>query len=369
MIKILHLNTEKGWRGGENQMRLLIEGLQAFPDFENHVAALENEKCLNTFGTICKVFPIKSRISFNLWQAQKIANYCRQNQIQILDAQTARTHSLGCFIKLFMPELKLIVHRRVDNIPGKSYLTRKKYLSKKVDTFVAISSAIKNILENIGVKPEKIIVVKSAVPDLPYHNLIKSNEKEKWAKKLNIKANIPWLGNASAIAHQKAYDVLLKAINVLKSKKIPFHCLIAGNGPQENEIKTLCHNLNLQEYVSFVGFINEVPSFLSSLDILAVPSNNEGLGTIILEGIHAGCAIVATEIGGIPEMIQHQKTGLLIPCGSFIDLASSLENLIANPELRIELNQNAKRLAKVEFSVDAMVKGNIKVYQNLSKNL
>lgn len=365
MIKILHLNTEKGWRGGENQMLLLIEGMKSLPEFENHVAALEGEDCFKKFATICPVFPIKSRFSVNLWQAKKIADYCRKNQIQILDAHTARTHTLACYIKMFMPELKLVVHRRVDNHPGKSFLTRRKYYSKKVDAFVAISSAIKDILINIGVKTEKIIVVKSAVPEKPYLKLVKAQEKEKWAKKLNIPVANQWIGNASAIAHQKAYDVLLKAVDILKAKNIPFHCLIAGNGPQEQEIKALCRHLQLDDKVTFIGFTNEVPSFLSALDILTVPSNNEGLGTIILEGIHAGCAVVASEVGGIPEMIRHKNTGILIPCGSYNDLANSIEELISSQELRNKYKHNAKQLAKTEFSVEAMVNGNSQVYQNV----
>ena len=367
MIRILHLNTEKGWRGGENQMRILIEGMKLLTEFESHVAALEGEECLRVFTPICPVFPIKSPYSFNLFQAKRIATYCRDHQILILDAHTAKTHTLACYIKMFMPELKLVVHRRVDNHPGKSALTRRKYYSKKVDVFVAISDAIKNILINIKVNPKKITVVKSAVPDIPYRLLIKTQEKEKWAQKLNIKSNVPWFGNASALAHQKAYDILLKAVAIVKAKKIKFHCLIAGIGPQEKELKTLCRNLLLDEQVTFIGFTNEVPSFLSSLDILTVPSNNEGLGTIILEGIHAGCAVIASEIGGIPEMIKHQQTGILIPCGSVNDLANGIIELIASADLRSKYIQNAQLMAKEEFSVESMVNGNLQVYKELLK--
>lgn len=365
MIKILHLNTEKGWRGGENQMRLLIEGMLGNSNFENHVAALANEECFQRFKPICPTVGIKSRFSFNILQAKKIASYCREQQIQILDAHTARTHTLACLIKMFYPSLKLVVHRRVDNHPGKSFLTRRKYYSKKIDSFVAISSAIKKILINIGVQDNKVVVIKSAVPNEPYLKLNKKEEKDKWAKKWNINPDIPWFGNASAIAHQKAYDVLIKAVDILNSKKVNFHCLIAGNGPQEKEIKTLVNHLQLEDKVTFVGFTNEVPSFLSALNILTVPSNNEGLGTIILEGIHAGCAVVASEIGGIPEMIKNKKTGLLIPCGSFKDLAIAIEELIDSPTSRMQYIQNAKELAEKEFSVKAMVNGNIQNYLNL----
>ncbi len=365
MIKILHLNTENGWRGGENQMRLLIEGMKGQPEFENHVAALANSDCFATFKSICPTLPLISRFAYHIWQAKKIANYCRLNKIQILDAQTARTHSLAILVKLFQPELKLVVHRRVDNKPGHSILSRKKYYSPKVNAYIAISDAIKNILINTGVKPDKIAVVKSAVPDLPYLGLNKKAEKELWAKRLKLNGNAIWFGNASAIAHQKAYDILLHATKILVEKTNNVHCLIAGTGPQEEEIKSLSTKLGLSNHVTFVGFTKEIPSFLSALDILAVPSNNEGLGTIILEGIHAGCAVVASSVGGIPEMIHHQKTGLLIPPGNSVNLAQEIISLIESPNLRYKLIMNAQKHAKDYFSVEAMVKGNMQVYRSL----
>lgn len=365
MIRILHLNTENGWRGGENQTRLLIEGMKNNSNFENHMAALKNSECYEIFRKICPVFPINSSFPYHILQARRIAKYCKANQIQIIDAQSGRTHSLACLIKLFNPSLKIVVHRRVDNIPSKNFFSRRKYLSNSIDGFIAISNAIKEILVQTGVPSNKIYVVKSAVPDFPYLKLSKQNEKNNWAKKLNIDEKKIWIGNASAIANQKAYDVLLKAVQILKQENFSFHCLIAGTGPQEAEIKKLCTDLNLNDMVTFVGFTNEVPSFLSSLDILTVPSNNEGLGTIILEGIHAGCAVIGSEVGGIPEMIIHQKTGLLIPKQSPSHLATSIKELINDESLRKNLVTQAKKHALENFSVEAMVNGNIEVYKKL----
>lgn len=365
MIRILHLDTEKGWRGGENQIRLLVEGMKEFPEFENHVAALQNSDCLKTFQTICKTVMIKSSFSYHLLEAKRLAKYCQENQIHILDAQTGRTHALGLLIKTIRPSLKLVVHRRVDNIPKSNFFTKQKYLSNKIDVFIAISTAIKNILIQTGVPENKVKVVKSAVPNTPYLGLNKQQEKGKWAQKCKLDVNKIWLGNASAIAHQKAYDVLLKAVKILKDKSLAFHCLIAGIGSQEIEIKELCQKLQLNDCVTFVGFTNEVSSFLSALDILAVPSNNEGLGTIILEGIHAGCAVVGSEVGGIPEMIIHEKTGLLVPKQSPEILANALTTLIENEKARNLYCQNAFQHVEKEFSVKAMVQGNLKIYQEL----
>jgi glycosyltransferase involved in cell wall biosynthesis len=99
--------------------------------------------------------------------------------------------------------------------------------------------------------------------------------------------------------------------------------------------------------------------------VLAIPSNFEGLGTVILEATHAGCAVAGTRVGGIPEVIKHGETGLLSEVGDAEGHAANLAQLIADPALRERLNAAARALVAREFSVGAMVGGNLAVYKEL----
>ena len=108
-----------------------------------------------------------------------------------------------------------------------------------------------------------------------------------------------------------------------------------------------------------------MPALLQGLDILAVPSNHEGLGTVIQEGLLAGCAVAATDVGGIPEIVTPDETGLLSPVGNATALARNLERLVCEPALRERLASAGQAKVRDEFSVDRMVEGNLGLYREL----
>ena len=96
-----------------------------------------------------------------------------------------------------------------------------------------------------------------------------------------------------------------------------------------------------------------------------MPSNNEGLGTILIEGAHTRCALVGSNVGGISEIIHHAETGFLIKPGDARDLADRLEELIVNAQLREKIASAARDYVRANFSVEQMVRGNLEVYREL----
>jgi len=362
-IKVLHLNTEKGWRGGENQIKLFVENCPA-ASVQNYFAGLKGHEAIGRFSKVCPTLELDP--NENIFRHVKtIIKFCHENHIQILDAQTSKAHTIGLLVKRKMPEIKLLVHRRVDNLPGTDFINQWKYRTSKVDQYVAISQAIADILTKNNIGESRIAVVPSATDSTPFENLDKHAEKQELAKAFSLDSSLPFLGNASALSHQKGYSTLIRAIKILKDSHIKMHCFIAGDGDQRTELEEMRRDLDLDQEITFLGFIKEVPTFLTALDVLAVPSNNEGLGTIILDGTHAGCAIVASKIGGIPEIIQHQQTGILIEPGDAQQLADSLQILLNDRDMQIRFNSNAKELVRAKFSLEAMVSGNIAQYQRL----
>ena len=221
------------------------------------------------------------------------------------------------------------------------------------------------ILDQYGIDKAKIRTVRSAVDEEPYKFLEAEKEKRDLCKQLNLDPSLCLLGNASAFTHQKGHHTLIHSLRILEQKKLPFHCILAGNGFLLPEIKTLVGHLGLQHRVSFLGFIADVPKLLSGLDILAMPSNFEGLGTLILEGIYAQCAIVASRVGGIPEMISHGKRGFLSEKGNSREFAKFLEMMILDAGLRKDTNVKARAYVRKNFSLEQMVQGNIAVYRSI----
>lgn len=363
-MRILHIATEMTWRGGENQLRLLLEGLRQVGT-TCHVVARPGSQAATRLAPLASVLSLPMRGGFNPRAAIQIARYCRRHHVQLLDAHSSHAHSLGLMVKWLMPDLKLVVHRRVDYQPGRDFINRRKYMSQRVDAYVAISKAIKEILTAYGLPRERIYVARSAVDGTKYQQFDRSLEKAALAKTYGLDASLPFLGNASALTEQKGYDILMRAVKNLKERGHRFHCFIAGDGHLRDDLERLRITLNLEHDVTFLGFIDDVPRFLSALDVLAVPSNYEGLGTIILDGIHAGLSVAATAVGGIPEMIQHEVTGLLSNIGDAQGLSTNLARLLSDKELRTQLAKRAKNHIDQNFSVRSMVEDNLRVYKTL----
>jgi len=370
-MKILHINTESGWRGGENQILLLLQGLAKQPDVDNHAVLLKGREAARRLAPFAAIKTIKARSGLSPLAALDVASYCRANHIQIIDAHSSKAHTLALLVKLLVPSLKLIVHRRVDNLPGADPINRWKYRTPLVDRYVAISSAIKKILEQAGVAPARIALAPSAVPFKETTAEQRAESRATLRAAHNIPADYAVFGNASALSHQKSYPTLLKACARLRDHGVKFHCFIAGDGPQKSDLEALRDKLGLTAansptaQVSFLGFIKDVTAFLRGLDFFTIPSANEGLGTIIMDATYCGLPVIGSRVGGIPEMIEHQVTGLLIEPGDDATLAVHMETYMNAPETAAAYQRACKDRLLEKFSLDAMVSGNLKVYRSL----
>jgi len=363
-MQILHIDIERTWRGGENQLRLLLEGLTR-TDVECHLATPPDSIAATRLSRVAQILALPMQGGFNPRAALALTRYCRTHRIDLIDAHTSNAHSLGLMVKALVPELRLVVHRRVDFPPSPSWISRRKYLSAKVDRYVAISQAIGDILVAHGVPTARVSIVKSAIKSEGYDDGARPAARAALAAAHRVDSSLAFIGNASALTAQKGYETLLDAAALLQQRGAPFHLFIAGDGALRQALHQRCNALGLTAKTTFLGFIDDVPGFLAGLDILAVPSNFEGLGTILLDGLAAGLAVAATRVGGIPEVIIDGETGLLSPVADAVGHAANLQRLIEQPLLRQQLNAAGRRRIAAEFSLAAMIGGNLDVYREL----
>ncbi len=349
-MKVLHIGNEMNWRGGENQIRLLVEGLK-HQGIENHIAYPQKSKAMERFSQIAPTLKLASHKAQDPRNVIQILQYCEKHKIELIDAHSSGGHSMGLLVKGFLPHIKLVVHRRVDNMIKNTLFTKRKYLNSKVDAYVAISHCISGILRGYGIPEDKIHCVRSAV----------ENNYEDFEKTHNPVLKI---GNASAFTDQKAYPVLVEALSLLDTDT-PFHVYFAGDGPELETIQDLVAKKSLDKKITFLGFIQDVPEFLNSLDIFCCPSNNEGLGTIFLEAALAKTCIIGTRVGGIPEIIRDRVQGRLIDRGDSIQLAEVLKECLESPQDRAQFAENAYHHVRKEFSLEKMLEGNFLIYKRL----
>ena len=340
-----------------------MEGMRA-KGHEPFLAADPDSEILRRLGpTFPSVVVPMARISW-LVAVLKLDRFCRRNGITTIDAHSSKAHDIGLGLVALDRRRKLIVHRRVDYPVGKPNAPFK-YRTTMVAKYVAISRAIAKVLESAGIAPERILTVRSAVEATPHERVNRDEARKAIRSLLGLKPDALLFGNASALSEQKGYGYLMEACALLRNQGIDFHFVIAGDGPLRDQLEAQRIALQLDHHVSFLGFIKEVPDFLAALDVFVMPSIDEGLGTAALDACHGGCAMIVSDVGGLPEIISHEQTGLLVPPRNPAALAAAMARMARDSALRARLALAATAHVRKEFSVGSMVDGNLAVYQAL----
>lgn len=381
--RVLHLDSERTWRGGENQMFLLARGL-AVPHIEHppiqprflirtnsmaaeRLPALFSRETSSANQADLHIHQAPYRGSVDPWTVRQVIQLCDQYGIDIIHSQTAISHSIALLAAVWRPRLKVVVHRRVDYIPDMHAWNRWKYLNARISGYVAISEKIYGILKNLGIDESRIRLIHSAIDPRPYQDEHRMSQAEKilrlsaWGARTD---GVPTIVQAAAFTQQKGYPTLIEGLHRLQQLGRDFQALIAGDGPLLAASREKVRQFGLEAKVHFLGYIDNVPELLQCGEILCMPSEDEGLGTMILEALSAGCAVCATAVGGIPEMIKHGTNGLLSPPGDAHALALHLEQLIAQPKLRDQFRQQSKATLE-RFSLEQMVEKNRQHYLDI----
>ena len=170
------------------------------------------------------------------------------------------------------------------------------------------------------------------------------------------------IGTMGRLIRDKGVGTLLRAIKALSDEGRDVQCVVIGDGPDEARLRALADELGIGERVDFVGYAEDPYPLVAGFDICALPTRLEAFGLSALECMAAGVPVVASNVGGLAEIITHGVDGFLVPPGDPGVLAAALARLLADPALRTRLAVEAARTA-ARFSVEAMVAGTVAVYE------
>ena len=171
---------------------------------------------------------------------------------------------------------------------------------------------------------------------------------------------------AARLHPEKGYEHLLDAIRVLKEKaRHPFVLLIAGEGPFEKEYRERTRRLGCEGLVRFMGFRNDLFDFMVASDVFVLPSVAEAFGLVLVEALHLGVPVVATRVGGIPEIVDHGADGILVPPADSTALAAALMVLLSNGVRRSQLAGAGRSKVVERFSIERMIRAYEGLYDEL----
>jgi len=357
-MNVLHIDEQRGWRGGEQQASYLIQGL-ARRGHQVVIAGRRGGQFLWAKHGGAPVIRVAAPFvsEFDPYTALILAHAVKRHRIDILHAHTSHAHTAACLARRLARCGKVVVSRRVDFAPREDFFNRWKY--SWPDRIVAISDAIGGVMRAFGIEENRLAVVPSATDPARFDVAPLSR------RVLGVPEGVPFLGNVAALVGHKDHATLLDAMPEVLKALPTLHLVIAGEGGLRSQLEAQIARLRLSESVHLLGQRNDVPNLLRALDAFVLSSRQEGLGTSVLDAMACGVPVVATAAGGIPEMVVHEQTGLLSPPGDPIALAASIVRLFREPGLAQTMVQNAHELVQRKYSVDAMVEGNIGVYEAL----
>jgi len=354
IVRILHLNNERGWRGGERQVLLLAAALQ-----HNGIAnaiACRPGGLLEQRARDARL-PVLSLAGNTIFAAFSLLKAV--SDFDLIHCHTGRTHSIAA-ATAFRHHKPIIVTRRVDFPPRSSAFNHFKY--RVTSRIVCISQFIARQLQDWGVTSQKIKVIRSAV--LPPTQ--KSAEPvSKLRGQLEVSTDQRIVGNIAALVGHKDHATFLRAAREIVSKRNDVTFVVIGEGELRGDLLKLRRELGLENKVHFVGYLPSAEKFLPAFDVFVLSSCMEGLGSVILDAFAAGVPVAATAAGGIPELIRDGETGLLAPVGNASALAAAIIRLLDNPVEAGQFVQRAKSFVADEFSVDQMAKGYLQVYNEV----
>ncbi len=229
-------------------------------------------------------------------------------------------------------------------------------------TIVIAEREKKQALRMFWVNPKKIVLVRNGVEK--FDMLGKTESHAELTSRLHLPAETTsrktlWLGTIAELHRNKGLEYALEAVSRLT---VPFIYIIFGEGEDRKKLEKIISHYKLENRVILAGFTSNARIFLPAFDIFLLPSVKEGLPYAVLEAGLAHCAVVASKIGGIPDIIENNTMGILVTPAKSTEITRAIEYLIDNPDTRKEYGKHLKEKVAKEFSAKEMVENTMRVY-------
>ena len=365
-IRILHIDSSIVWRGGQNQIRILLDGLD--PQHIRSYLAIPREAAHRHRFENCRHYPMRLRRFHQISAAIQLNRLCRKEGIELVHAHSSGAHNIGALMKIFGSPLPLLVHRRVMPPPSGNPFSTYKYSQRVSHHFITVSGAVRSQLIGSGVPAEDISVIHSAVETAA----LPSREQKKEAsrsirKKFEIPPDTPLIGFCGALTPEKGCHILLEAFAHLAQELPQARLLIAGTGSAKPQLTASIVNSPLHRRIRFTGFLQDTEAFLRGIDVLVFPSLSEGLGTTLLQAAWQYCPVIASNTGGIPEIITDQKSGILVPPGNPQALAAAITALLkGGRRMSHRLAGRLLEQARSAFNPELLCAAHTRLYRRLT---
>ncbi len=305
--------------------------------------------------------------TFDLGLVDQALEIVKKNNIEILQSHGYKSHLL-CYLlhrKTKLPWIGFVHGWTHENLRVRLYAALEQVLLLGATEIIAVSESLRARL--IAPVRRRARVIPNA---LAAGELIVTRERDEVRKELNIDDETLAVTIIGRLSPEKGHEMFFKAIaNVIKEGK-KVHAIVVGGGQEHDNLQNLIKELKIENSCSFVGHVRDTANYFNAADIQVMPSTTEGMPNAALEGMHMSLPLIATKVGGIPEVVIDEETGILIPSGDVIALTKSLLRLVNDVTIRESMGKKGKERVRQNFNPHVRAERILALYENvLSKKI
>lgn len=360
---IFHCDVRTIWAGGQSQLRQLALGLRERGHRQWIVTRPGSPLARRMAADGFDVLPHPYRGEVDPRAIRNLRRLIARHAPDIV--HTHDSHSLtpaALAARLVRPRPRVVGHRRVDFHIRRSPLSRWKY-ARGPDRLIAVSGAVRNVLIEDGIPAARITVVHDGItletPPVPTGGDLPERAGSGPGERLVL--------TIASTEDYKDHPTLIATASLLFERRPDVRWAVLGTGGRFDEIVTAVERRGLADRLRYLGFVEDAVGLLPQADVFVLTSKTEGLGTSVLDAMAAGVPVVATAAGGIPEMIEDGRTGLLAPPGDARSLAEAIDRVLADPSLARRLAEAAAERVR-DFDIARTVEGTERLYRELVRD-
>ncbi|ACX51280.1 glycosyl transferase group 1 [Ammonifex degensii KC4] len=316
-------------------------------------------------GMRVEVLPMASK--FDLRVVRRLRQLLTKGGYDLLHTHGVRANFLGRLAAWPWPgPVVTTVHSRLaQDYPHwwdrKINLLIEKWTSSRTDHFIAVSRFLAESLVQEGIARDKITVVYNGI-ELP---LPSSSSGKSFRATWGVPPDVPLVATVGRLHPVKGHRYFLEAAAEVRRELPEARFAVIGTGPERRELEELAYRLGIEDSVIFTGFLPEVTSCYPEFDLLVLASLMEGFGLVVLEALALGTPVVATRVGGVPEVVREGETGLLVPPADAQALARAIIWMLEHRDRAQEMAARGKEMVAREFSSTRMAKDTLEVYRRV----
>lgn len=355
-LRILFIDTEKVWRGGQDQLLSLLQGLKMHGHDVTLVAQPESPMEKRARDEGIAVYPIKLWTEFDLLTFLKFYKLFRSTRIDIVHYNTPRPIFLGTLASRIMNVPVRIISRRVNYPLRNTPYSRFKY-QWGIDRIIAVSNSIKQTLIAHGINPRIIDTVYEGI-DVKAFDAVPASSERLFPEDSFV------FGTLAYLSEEKGLTYLVDAASRVIRAHASARFVLVGEGPLRKKLEQQVRDQGLESSFVFTGFREDVASILKTFNAFVLPSLSEGFPTVILYAMAASLPVVATRVGGIPELVEEGVSGYLAPPADGNALAESLSLLLNDRAVATALGRAGRQRIETIFNLDNKINETLSIYRN-----